>query len=115
MPLEDSKLPYSTLAQIKEWLPGLTGAGFDTELTNIQADINRDIDRNLTLASSLPITDATIKNELAKFEARISALTFQLRRAGAQERTQVQETIDKQWKSFGELVANRFGYGVVIG
>ncbi|MGH9879626.1 MAG: hypothetical protein ACRD5H_18510 [Nitrososphaerales archaeon] len=108
-------MPYATLAQIKEWLPGLTGAGFDTELTNIQADVNRDIDRKLTLVTSLPITDATIKNELAKYEARISALTFQLRRAGAQERTQIQETIDKQWVSFQELVANRFGFSVVVG
>ena len=108
-------MPYSTLAQIKEWLPGITGTGFDTELTNIQSDINRDIDRKLGLVTSLPITDATIKNELARYEARISALTFQLRRAGAQERTQILDTIQKEWVSFGELVANRFGFGVVIG
>lgn len=108
-------MPYSTLAQIKEWLPGITGTGFDTELTNIQSDINRDIDRKLELVTSLPITSTTIKNELARYEARISALTFQLRRAGAQERTQILDTIQKEWVSFGELVANRFGFGVVIG
>lgn len=108
-------MPYSTLAQIKEWLPGITGAGFDTELTNIQSDINRDIDRKLELVTSLPITSTTIKNELARYEARISALTFQLRRAGAQERTQILDTIQKEWVSFGELVANRFGFGVIIG
>ena len=108
-------MPYSTLAQIKEWLSGITGAGSDTELTNIQSDTNRDIDRRLSLVTSLPITGATIKAELARYEARISALTFQLRRAGAQERTQIQDTIQKEWTSFDEFVANRFGFGVVIG
>jgi len=108
-------MAYSTLAQIKEWLPGITGAGFDTELTNVQSDTNRDIDRRLSLATSLPITDATIKAELARYEARISALVFQLRRAGAEERKQIQDTIQKEWISFGEFVANRFGFGVVIG
>jgi len=108
-------MPYSTLAQIKEWLPGITGTGFDTELTNIQSDINRDIDRKLQLVTSIPITDVTIKNELARYEARITSLFFKHRRAGAQERTQIQQEIDAVWKDFDAFVANRFGYGVVIG
>lgn len=108
-------MPYSTLAQIKEWIPGITGTGFDTELTNIQSDINRDIDRKLGLATSLPIIDATIKSELAKHEARISVLWFKHRRAGAEERDKIRQEIDGVWKDLDELVANRFGYGVVIG
>ena len=108
-------MTYSTLAQIKEWLLGITGTGFDAELTNIQSDVNRDIDRKLQLVTSLPITDATIKNELARYEARIASLFFKHRRAGAQERTQIQQEIDSVWKDFDAFVANRFGYGVVIG
>jgi hypothetical protein len=106
---------YSTLSQIKEWLSGITGATFDSELTNIQSDINREIDRKLTLVTSLPITDTTIRNELARFEAKISSLIFKYRRAGGQERFQINQDIDAEWKSFDEFVANRFGYGVVIG
>lgn len=108
-------MPYSTLTQIKSWIPGITGTGFDSELTDIQSDISRDIDRKLGLVTSLPIIDTTIKAELAKHEARLSALRFQIRRAGGQERPQIQDMIDKEWKDFDDLVANRFGYGVVIG
>jgi hypothetical protein len=108
-------MPYSTLAQIKEWLPGITGSGSDGELTNIQSDTNRDIDRKIGLVTSLPITDATVKAELAKFEAKISSLIFKLRRAGGQERIQINEDIDAEWKGFDEFVANRFGYGVITG
>lgn len=107
-------MAYSTLAQIKEWLSGITGTGFDGELTGIQADINRDIDRKLSLVTVLPITDTTVEAELAKFEARLSALRFQLRRAGGQERPQILEMIDKEWTEFDKFVANRFGYGVVV-
>ena len=106
---------YAALSQIKEWLHGITGTAYDTELTNIQSDINREIDRKLGLVASLPITDTTIRAELARYEARISSLIFQLRRAGAEERRQIQIAIQKEWISFGELVANRFGFGVVIG
>lgn len=106
---------YSTLAQIKEWLSGITGSGFDGELTNIQSDINRDVDRKLQLVTVLPIIDATIKAELAKHESKLCALTFRWRRAGGQERTQIQDDIDREWKSFDETVANRFGHSVVIG
>lgn len=108
-------MPYSTLAQIKEYLPGITGTGFDTELTNIQSDINRDIDRKLQLVTSIPITDATIKNELARYEARISSLWFKHRRAGAEERVKIQQEVDTVWKDFDAFVANRFGHTVVIG
>jgi len=108
-------MAYSNLAQIKEWLPGITGGGFDGELTNIQSDINRDIDRKLGLVTSLPITDNTIKAELAKFEAKICSLIFKWRRAGGQEREQIQGDIDREWKSFDEFLSNRFGFGVVIG
>jgi hypothetical protein len=108
-------MAYSTLAQIKEWLHGVTDMTYDTELTNIQSDVNREIDRKLGLVTSLPITDATIKAELAMYEARISSMIFQLRRAGAEERGQIHGAILKEWFSFGELVTNRFGFGVVIG
>ncbi len=108
-------MTYSTLSQIKEWLPGITGTGFDTEITNIQSDINRDIDRKLGLVTSLPVIDITIKNELARYEARITALWFKHRRAGAQERDLIMKEIEGVWDDFDALVANRFGYGVVIG
>ncbi len=108
-------MPYSTLAQIKERLPGITGTGFDTELTNLQTDTSREVDRRLQLVTSLPITDTTIKNDLAKHEADITAKRFQLRRAGAQERQQIEGEIREIWLEFDEMVANRFGYGVVIG
>ncbi len=108
-------MPYSTLAQIKDWLPGITGIGFDTELTNIQSDINRDIDRRLGLVTSLPIIDTTIKAELARYEARITSLWFKHRRAGAQERDLIMKEIQGVWEDFDALVANRFGYGVVVG
>ncbi|MEM2759870.1 MAG: hypothetical protein QXU32_06600 [Nitrososphaerales archaeon] len=108
-------MPYSTIAQIKEWLPGITGSGFDSELAGIQSDINREIDRKLALVTELPVTDSAIRGELAKFEARLSALRFQIRRAGGQERPQILEMIDKEWKEFDEFTVNRYGYGVVIG
>ncbi len=74
-----------------------------------------EIDRRLSITTDLPITDQTIKDEIAVFEARLVALWFKHRRAGMQERESIMKEINETWKEFDRFIANRFGYGVVIG
>ena len=105
---------YANIDKIKEWLQGISSSA-DTELTSIQNDITLEIDRRLSITTTLPITDQAIKDEIGVFEARLVALWFKHRRAGMQERESIMNEINDTWEEFEKFIANRFGYGVVIG
>ncbi|GIU71500.1 MAG: hypothetical protein KatS3mg003_0979 [Candidatus Nitrosocaldaceae archaeon] len=105
---------YANIDKIKEQLQGISNSA-DAELNSIQNDITLEIDRRLSIITDLPITDQTIREELAVFEARLVALWFKHRRAGMQERESIMKEIEHTWQEFDRFIANRFGYGVVIG
>jgi len=74
-------MAYGTLAGIKEWLPEVTGTTFDTELTNIQTAVFREIQMKIRREGVDPDNLSTeLINELADIENQWSAGVFRLRR-----------------------------------
>ncbi len=105
---------YANINKIKEWLPGISTSS-DAEIISIQEDISKEIDRRLSVITDLPITNQLIRDELAVFESRLTALWFRYRRSGMQERESIIKEINNTWQEFDTFLINRFGYGVIIG
>jgi len=72
-------MAYSTLAQIKAWLQGITTTAYDTELTATQTAVSYHIDNALRQYTDLPVQTQLI-NELADIEAEMVAAQFYQRR-----------------------------------